>query len=621
MYNNYNMKNKILVYLLVLIILMLLLAGVLAFKPVSKSALGPQTAQADGSYTPVQEELPARDPALADLKRQEILGLPAAAPVNTGYRPQAVSAPYRQAVRPGAAPAVAAGNLQQAYVRRNGQNPALKGRLVGGSASASSAGKGGSSSAPEGTGGFMPGNRAGAAGGNEDSYKAANNTLLSYLGPKDRKQQEALFRQMDGLNSALDNAIARAMAPKSKRQAMLEKYTRRSGPEALKRTSNPFADVISQIASQKSSVVQSMSDNFGSSAGRQAGKIMDNFQKEASAVANRSDLTQQQKGDEIRKLNNKYQRQLNNLAQAGTLQKMEEEQRKENEEYLALLSDKFNPETAAAAREVLDRFTTQKMQLVKQGLPAPQFQEEYLKMKQAADDKVKEAVFKANPGRMDTGELLDEVNRQSAHAQMQRDKEAVEAGLKQDQRVYVSDEVKQKYRENFAAQRAKDLKAVKEAYGPEVAAQFEQIDQAYEQEVMENFDSQEGRLTVNEKNQAAVEKRNKAVQALLEKAKNDPQIQEKQAAQMETEIKKQNEQTLSQIMQSEEMRQWPSAAKKDYEKQARAILDDMAQQLAQAAVKAQDQKSYEQETRRIQQAAQQKLQNIQVSVPQPQPAQ
>ena len=300
---------------------------------------------------------------------------------------------------------------------------------------------------------------------------------------------------------------------------------------------------------------------------------------------------------------------------------MEEEQRKENEEYLALLSDKFNPETAAAAREVLDQFTTQKMQLVQKGLPAAQFQEEYLKMKQASDDKVKEAVFKANPGRMDTGKLLDEVNRQSAHAQMQRDKEAVEAGLKQDQRVFISEDVKQKYRENFASQRAKDVKAVQEAYGPEVAAQFEQIDQAYEKEVMENFDSQEGRLSVNEKNQAAVEKRNKAVQALLDKAKNDPKVKEKQAAQMETEIKKQNEQTLSQIMQSEEMRQWPSSAKKDYENQARGILDDMAKQLAQAAVNAKDPKSYEQEAQRIQQAAQQKLQNIQVSVPQPQPGQ
>lgn len=616
------MKNKILVYLLVLIILMLLFAGVMAFKPSA-----PAVASSGGYEGYAPQEYPGEQPyaeesnSLADLKQQEFLGVPATAPVNTGYRPSGVQAPYTQPVRPGAPAMRPVGNLNNAYARRGGQEPALKGRLPGGSASASSAGRGGASSAPEGGARFMPGRGTSYPLQEGNAYKAANDTLLSYLAPKDRKQQEALFRQMDGLNSALDNAIARAMAPKSKRQAMLEKYTRRSGPEALKGTANPFADVVSQIGSQKASVVQSMSNNFGASAGRQAGKIMDNFQKEASAVANRSDLTQQQKGDEIRKLNNKYQGQLNNLARAGSLQKMEEEQRKENEEYLALLSDKFNPETASAAREVLNQFTTQKMQLVQKGLPAAQFQEEYLKMKQASDDKVKEAVFKANPGRMDTGKLLDEVNRQSAHAQMQRDKEAVEAGLKQDQRVFISEDVKQKYRDNFAAQRAKDLKAVQEAYGPEVAAQFEQIDQAYEKEVMENFDSQEGRLSVNEKNQAAVEKRNKAVQALLDKAKNDPKVKEKQAAQMETEIKKQNEQTLSQIMQSEEMRQWPSSAKKDYENQARGILDDMAKQLAQAAVNAKDPKSYEQEAQRIQQAAQQKLQNIQVSVPQPQPGQ
>ena len=615
------MKNKILIYLAVFIIL-LLCAGVLALVAPSSSGRaeppvheGYSSAGTDLAYSARPQH------TLADLKDQELLGLPPSASLPPSGPGVTVSG--RAPVLEAALPAGQNGNLPSvsAYSPARGPKPEarLKGRLPGGSASASTAGKGGASSAME------LGPRSAAQSGADfresDSYKKANETLLSYLAPKDRQKQEALMREMDTLSSNLSNAIARAMAPKSKRQAMLEKYTRRSGPEALKGNNNPFADVVSQIGSQKDSVVKSMTDSFGAAAGRQAGKIMDSFQKEASAVANRADLTQQQKGDEIRKLNNKYQRQLNELTRAGSLQKMEAEQRQENEDYLALLRAKFNPETESAAREILDNFTTQKMQLIQQGLPAPEFQEKYLKLKQEADDKVKEAVFKANPTRMDTAEVLEDINRQTANKQMERDKAAVEAGLKQDQTVYVSEEVKQKYRDNFAAQRAKDAKAVAQAYGPEVAAQFEQIDKEYEKEVLENFDSQEGRLSVNEKNQAAVEKRNQAVQALLEKAQNDPAFKQKQAAQMETEIKKQNEQTLSQIMQSEEMRQWPSSAKKDYEKQARAILDDMAQQLAQAAVNAKDQKSYEQDAQRIQQAAQQKLQNIQVSVPQPQPAQ
>lgn len=615
------MKNKILIYLAVFIIL-LLCAGVLALVAPSSSGRaeppvheGYSSAGTDPAYSARPQH------TLADLKDQELLGLPPSASLPPSGPGVTVSG--RAPVLEAALPAGQNGNLPSvsAYSPARGPKPEarLKGRLPGGSASASTAGKGGASSAME--SGPRSAAQSGADFWDSDSYKKANETLLSYLAPKDRQKQEALMREMDTLSSNLSNAIARAMAPKSKRQAMLEKYTRRSGPEALKGNNNPFADVVSQIASQKSSVVQSMTDSFGSAAGQRAGKIMDSFQKEASAVANRADLTQQQKGDEIRKLNNKYQRQLNELTRAGSLQKMEAEQRQENEDYLALLRTKFNPETESAAREILDNFTTQKMQLIQQGLPAAEFQEKYLKLKQESDGKVKEAVFKANPTRMDTAEVLDDINRQTANKQMERDKAAVEAGLKQDQTVYVSEEVKQKYRDNFAAQRAKDAKAVAQAYGPEVAAQFEQIDKEYEKEVLENFDSQEGRLSVNEKNQAAVEKRNQAVQALLEKAQNDPAFKQKQAAQMETEIKKQNEQTLSQIMQSEEMRQWPSSAKKDYEKQARAILDDMAQQLAQAAVNAKDQKSYEQDAQRIQQAAQQKLQNIQVSVPQPQPAQ
>lgn len=616
------MKNKILIYLAVFIIL-LLCAGVLALVSSSPSNRQEQPMYKGSSSAVTDPASPAHfQRTLADLKDQELLGLPSPQslpPAGPGGITASGRAPLLEAGLPAGGKESFSPVSAYAPARGPKQETRLKGRLPGGSASASTAGKGGASSAMEvSSGGAVQGV---ADLRDSDSYKKANETLLSYLAPKDRQKQEALMREMDTLSNNLSNALARAMAPKSKRQAMVEKYTRRSGPEALKGNNNPFADVVSQIASQKSSVVQSMTDNFGAAAGQQAGKIMDSFQKEASAVANRTDLTQQQKGDEIRKLNNKYQRQLNELTRAGSLQKMEAEQRQENEDYLALLRSNFNPETESAAREILDNFTTQKMQLIQQGLPAADFQEKYLKLKQEADDKVKEAVFKANPTRMDTAEVLENINRQTAKAQMERDKAAVEAGLKQDQTVYVSEDVKQKYRDNFAAQRAKDVKAVAQAYGPEVAAQFEQIDMAYEKEVLENFDSQEGRLSVNEKNQAAVEKRNQAVQALLEKAQNDPAFKQKQAAQMETEIKKQNEQTLSQIMQSEEMRQWPSSAKKEYEKQARAILDDMAKQLAQAAVNAKDQKSYEQDAQRIQQAAQQKLQNIQVSVPQPQPAQ
>ena len=613
------MKNKILVYLLLFIIL-LLAGGILAL-------LRPGVGQGNVSgYNGIEDSLnlqntqqtPAQN--LASLKETELLGGAANSPAAPAYNYNAgvtpvpgVRAPVNAAAGLQAPTAV---NPRYSHTTRRPASPGQT-RLPGGSASASSAGLGGARSAPNTPGRPVSSGLRGTQNLPEtDAYKAANQTLLSYLAPKDRKKQEALMRQMDGFNSLLDNAIARATAPKSKRQAMVEKYTRNSGPQALKNAGGPFAEVLNQISSQKSSVVRSMTDNFGSSFGQQAGKIMDNFQKEAAAVTNRSDLTQQQKGDEIRKINNKYQGQLARLTQLGSLQKMEEEQRQENESYLALLGEKFNQPTQDAARGILDNFTTQKMNLVRQGLPAPEFQEKYLKLKQETDDKVREAVFNANPGRMDTGELLEQVNRQSAREQIARDKEAVEAGLKQDQRVYVSEDVKQKYRENFAAQRAKDQKAIEQAYGAEVAAQFTEIDQAYEKEVLENFDSQEGRLTVNEKNQAAVEKRNKAVQALLEKAQKDPKFKEKQAAQMETEIKKQNEKTISQIMQSDEMRQWPSSAKKDYEQQARTILDDMAKQLSQATVNATDQKAYEQEAQRIQQAAQQRLQNIQVALPQ-----
>lgn len=562
---------------------------------------------------------------LEELKEQEILGLaprqtPTAAPA-ADLQSAPVLRPTPRVEYPSGrsslknAPRYEPGMRLPGPSARNGRagSSAQKAHLAGGSDSASTAGKGGASYAPE----FRTQRPVFNGETNATAYEAANDAILSYMGSKkDRRKQEALRRQMAGISSAIDRAVARAMAPKSKRATMVEKYTRGGGPEAVAQQGGPFGSVLSQIESQKASVVNGMTNNFGASAGRKAGKIMDNFHKEAAATANRKDLTQQQKGNEIRKINRKYQRQLGQLAHDEAFNKIEADQRQENEAYLARLRDKFNPKTEAAARAVLDDFTAKKMALMKEGLPAAEYQEKYLKLKQESDDKVKEAVFQNNPSDPNAGRTLNEINNQTAHEQLAKQKEDVEAGKVRDERVVVSEEVKQKYKDQFAAQRKKDQKSVTDAYGADVAQQFAAIDEEYEREVLENLSSDEGRLTVNEKNQAAVEKRNKAVQQLLEKAKNNPETKKKQAEQMEQAVKKQNETVINQIMTSDEMRQWPAQAKKSYEKQARAILDGMAKELAQASVNAKDQKSYEEEARQIQERAQQRLQQIQVSVPQ-----
>ncbi len=562
--------------------------------------------------------------SVEDLKAQEFLGAaPAASLPPEGRNPTLARAGVN--LPPGRNSFARTARVRPADSVQNGRRPAFsafthkdapseRARLAGGSASASSAGKGGASFAPE-------TRRAGAVingGTDTDSYSAANDAILSYMGSKkDRRKQEALRRQMAGVSDAVDRALARAMAPKSKREAMLERYTRRSGPEGAAQAAGPFDSVVSQIASQKDSVVKGMTDSFGASAGRKAGKIMDGFQKEASAAANRKDLSRQEQAGEIRKIHRKYQRQLGELAHDESFNRLEAEQRRENEAYLARLRDKFNPETEQAARAVLDDFTAQKMALMKQGLPAAEFQEQYLKLKQESEDKVKDVVFKHNASDPNVAKTLGEIDRQTAREQLERQKEDVEAGRARDERVVVSEEVKRKYEENFAAQRVNDIKEVRQAYGEDVAAEFAAIDEAYQREVMENFASGEGRLAVNEKNQAAVEKRNKAVQALLEKAKKDPEVKKKQAARLEAEVKKQNEETISQIMRSDEMREWPSSAKRAYEKQARAVLDEMAKEIAEAAVNAENQQVYEAEARRIQEKAQQKLQRIQVPMGQP----
>ena len=254
---------------------------------------------------------------LEELKEQEILGL---APRQTQTTAPAADLQSAPVLRPTPrveypsgrsslknAPRYEPGMRLPGPSARNGRagSSAQKAHLAGGSDSASTAGKGGASYAPESR------TQRPVYNGetNATAYEAANDAILSYMGSKkDRRKQEALRRQMAGISSAIDRAVARAMAPNSKRATMVEKYTRGGGPEAVAQQGGPFGSVLSQNESQNASVVNGMTNNFGASAGRKAGKIMDNFRKEAAATANRKDLRQQQKGNAIRKINPKYQR-------------------------------------------------------------------------------------------------------------------------------------------------------------------------------------------------------------------------------------------------------------------------------------------------------------------------
>ncbi|MCQ2411116.1 MAG: hypothetical protein MJ053_06615, partial [Elusimicrobiaceae bacterium] len=140
----------------------------------------------------------------------------------------------------------------------------------------------------------------------EDKTAHAAQTLLPYTASLPKKQRGALEKQLNGLSDKVEEAILRAMLPKSKKDMNIEKYLSRNSQTAQEGTSSqnagPFASVDRQLARQKTGIVKSMKEAFGTKAANQAGKLMDGYRQELMGMLNQPGLTTEQIKEKTRQI-------------------------------------------------------------------------------------------------------------------------------------------------------------------------------------------------------------------------------------------------------------------------------------------------------------------------------
>ena len=203
-----------------------------------------------------------------------------------------------------------------------------------------------------------------------------------FLTGMNRKQQEQLQNQLKGLSSNIDRALAKALMPKSKKDANIEKYLQRNASPAAA-SAGPFAPVLDQVASQKAGVVQSMGNAFGQEAAQEAGQVMDDFQNEMASAVNNPNMNPQQIAEKVKQVAQKYEQKLQKMSNDNSFKKFQQERIEKDNRLKEELAKQYGPEIAAQANQVIDAAREKDMKLALQGLPVEEYYNQQMENQRA----------------------------------------------------------------------------------------------------------------------------------------------------------------------------------------------------------------------------------------------
>lgn len=413
-----------------------------------------------------------------------------------------------------------------------------------------------------------------------------------FLTGMNKKQQEQLQNQLKGLSSNIDRAIAKALLPKNKKNANIEKYLQRHSSSGGV-SSGPFAPVLEQVASQKAGVVNSMGQAFGQEAAQEAGQVMDDFQSEMSSAVNSPNMSSQQIAEKVKQVAQKYEQKLQKLSNDNSFKKFQQERIDKDNLLKEEISKQYGPEIAAQANQAIDAAREKDMKLAMQGLPA----EEYYKQQMANQSERRKALedIITKNGKSTKGLFAaeDNVERKEVAQRLKDEEEGKTLA-----RSYRTGEKELAAIDNSLRQeRNEKLKTAGEVYGQEGARRIDAIYQKYYDDYMKIWQDPDSSRT--DKQKASMELR-QGVNKELDQLQNDPQLKEAR-------VNRQVEGSLSQIMKDPSVQQATPEQQAALEQHARPILREMYEQVNQVMASDVPDAEKQKQIQQIQATAQRKL--------------
>lgn len=565
------MENNKRLFQLGLLIIVLLAMG-LALMRTTTYNRSAQTRQVSSA----QEEQLERQ-SIADLKDQEILGLPPQEDDSLTREQKRALAVQRYVRRPGR---LALDEQDYTLNPATLQNPYAQLPSVstgGGMSSSGTYRPKGLSAANYGQyGSSYSGSGAPAAQGpgvyrptvEEQMQAERNRAFAPFMTAVPKEQQKRLETQLKGLSSGIDRAVAKALLPKSKKDANIEKYLQRNAsPQAV--AAGPFAPVLDQVAAQKSGVVNSMGQTFGPQAAQEASKVMDSFQNEMTSAVTAPGQTPQQIAQKVKEVTKKYEQKLQKMTQDNGFKKFEQERIAKDNLLKEEIGKQYGSEIAALASEKIDAARAKDMQLARQGLPAEEYYKQQLANQRDRRKALEDIILKNGKSTKGLFAAEDEVERRDIEQKLQDEEDGKTLG-----RSYKAGEKELAAIDHSLNQERKEkLQTAGQIYGEEGARKIDAIYQKYYDDYMKIWNDPDSSKT--SKQQASMKLR-QDVNKQLEEVQNDPQMQEAR-------LDRQVESSLSQLMQDPNVSRAPAEQQEALAQKARPVLREMYQKVNEIA--------------------------------------
>ena len=364
--------------------------------------------------------------------------------------------------------------------------------------------------------GGKPGFTPGAFSGRFSDKKADKSPFSPYLAALTKEQAASLNKQLDGLTDRVQAAVLRALLPKSKKDANIEKYLARhqgtDEPGAVSaQTSDKFAPVARQISRQKAGIVKSMQSAFGDKAAHQAGQIMDAYQKELSDVVNNPNLTPEQIQQKTQEISKAYNKKLQELSEKNSQERFKTDLEKRDNDLLAEYAKSYDSQICAGMGTIMDKYRAQELDLAEQGLNQKEYLDKYYKLQRDKDGEIRD--FLHNNGQPEKPYLTTPGKKE----ENQEEKSLI---------VYRASKEEQQAKQTDAHERTQTiLRKAQQLYGKETASLFEGPQKKYEEKVKKIWAEQE-ETTYEQK----IELENKAIEEFNQEVQDiqrDPEVQTK----------------------------------------------------------------------------------------------
>lgn len=559
-------KSSFFVSLVIVAILVLVAALLYTLKPAQPAAVAGRSANRAVSQ-PARPRQAASSPQGWDsLKAQEFLG----------EEPASYSAVGEQALPSGFVPGLARAAAE------DGATPGENARFAGAQPSALYGGRTShpvaASAAPLQEGRYISAaDREGAARlgypagqtlpADEEKQAAAQAAFSPYMAALTKEQAAALEKQLDGLSGRVEEAVLRALLPKSKKDANIEKYLSRSPSRQAEtaQTGGQFAPVARQIAQQKAGIMQSMQQAFGPKAAQEAGQLMDAYQHELLGALNQPGQTAEQLRKQASQISRKYNEKLQKLGEKHGLERMKQEQEKKDSVFQQKLAQAYGPETAGQLGGIMEKYRQQELALAQQGLTAEEFYKQALANQRARRKEMENFLLQNGQSLKGLHRAEDEEERRAVAQALK----AEEEGQTAPQAYRATDEEKAIFGNNLKQERTEKVKIAQEMYGAEGVARIREVYNRYADETEKIMnDTETSRL---EKQQQLMKARQEANQA-LERIQNNPQMRQLRE-------ERQVASTLDRLMQDPAVAKASPEQKEAFKQAARPVLQQMYAQI------------------------------------------